>query len=100
MGLPSSGAAHAIADQLDAVAIVTPVVENKQIGAAEVAQQARTPAIAARQREVFEQPGNPENIPSASPVGLRPANRLNQQYPDSGIPVAIQANVKKRQYIS
>ena len=37
----------------------TPVVENKQIGAAEITQQARTASVAARQREVFEQPGDP-----------------------------------------
>ena len=45
-----------------------PVAENEQISAAEIAQQARTTSVAARQREVAEPPRDPSD---RGPIGCR-----------------------------
>ena len=37
----------------------TPIIEDQKIGPSEIAQETRMAAIAARQREVFEQTGRP-----------------------------------------
>ena len=62
-----------------------PIIEDQKVGAAEVAQQSRMAPVAARQREVLEQPGHAliEDRPVVA-TGLVAERRGQPTFADAG----------------